>query len=127
MGQSFPSQSFFGGLFGVGFEQHFKDLLTGFTVMPELRGSQVTLNIECQFKSLAKQDADWEQRQSAISQAHTSTSVNIPLGEWVDISQINRDSYALEPAKIYDTQDVDDPKTHLLIRVDIAPLEGHKS
>lgn len=121
-GESFPYQNFFVGLFGVGFDQQYKDVMSGFTVKPDVHGNQVTLNVEWKFDDLARSGSAWERRKSTINKSQTSTSVNLPLGEWVDISQYGTKSYIpQEESVVYDTRNVTKPETHLLIRVDLAP------
>ena len=57
----------------------YRDVTTGFTVLPRLNGDRVTLEINPQRESLSSQGA------SQINIQHMQTSVSARLGEWIEI------------------------------------------
>lgn len=121
LGSAFPYQQFFVSLFGFGSEQKYQQVMSGFSVLPSLSGSQVSMDINWKYEKIAQSDSYWQQRHSEIEQSQASTKITLPLGEWVDISQYGTKSYVPQHTKVYSTQEITQPQTHLLIRADLSP------
>ena len=123
-GESFPYRDFYATLIGAGSVTQYKDLLSGFTIKPQLHGNQVKLTINWQYDALNRKGTDWERSHSTISSEQSSSVINLPLGKWINMSQFGTSSFTAENVRVYDTRLISDPKTNLLIRVDLAPQAG---
>ena len=118
---SFPWGSYGQGHYGgMGFNPiEYKDISSGVILTPTLHGEEVSLEISWHFQQLENDFDNWQQQLSPIGGEQTATSLTIPLGQWVPISNQSTRNQVNQRVKEYNTADLSEPGSHLLVKVEL--------
>lgn len=93
----------------------YRDVTTGFYVLPRVRGDQVTLEINPHRESLHPQGAN----QIDLQEMHTTVSGR--LGEWMDIGGVAEQQYRHGSGTVYSTRDARAERRRVFVKVEEVP------
>ena len=115
VGQSVPvpesSVGVAGGAYVIHDSIQFKDVTTGFSVVPRVNGDIVTLDINPHRGKL-------NQNNGSIAVQRISTTVSGHLGEWIDIGGNAQDSNRTTHGILSSTDSVSSTQGHVLLKVE---------
>lgn len=120
-GESIPLQNYQVSIFGAGSNTEYKNITSGFYVLPKLNGNTVMLKIFWKYNQLQADQSIALQDQSPIDIEQSDSTLVVPLGAWSSLSNTSSQSLSSENADQYSTQDVAQPDKNVFIKVELAP------
>lgn len=120
IGQSVPIvEQRYMGTYGQGAELYesitYRDVTTGFQVLPRLRGDMVTLEISPHRQTLSPDHPG----RIDVQEMHTTISGR--LGEWIDIGGVVEQQYRHESGTVHSTRDARLERRRVLVKVEEIP------
>lgn len=92
----------------------YKDVTSGFQVLPRVHGNRVTLNIRPSSASLSSQGG------GVINMQQAETTVSGNLGQWIEIGGISQSSSSQSGGLTYRSQDRSEQASTISVKVDLA-------
>lgn len=94
-------------------ETQFQDVTSGFTVLPRVSGSDVTLEINPQRNTLGSR--------GAVNVQQASTVLSGRIGEWIELGGVGQQGASSGSGTVYSTQDVSSDNRSIFVKVEEIP------
>lgn len=91
-------------------ETQFQDVTSGFTVLPRVTGSEVTLEINPQRNTLGSR--------GAVNVQQASTILSGRIGEWIELGGVGQQGASSGSGTVYSTQDVSSDNRSIFVKVE---------